>query len=258
MLAIVVAFKEEVKDYLKRGKFRVVAREDSLRFYYQSQLTPDVVVVEGGAGKQRAVDATEQLIERYNPELLVSAGFAGGVQAGVNTGDLFICDRLMSIEGPAPFWQADSVQERSPGDANMVDDLITTDNENTHQEFAFGGCMSVPELVSGSSMKEWIGATFPVSIIDMESYWVSETASAHGIPHVVVRSVLDPLGQTLPAFVGKAVDDKGNRSWGRVVNYLAMNPTDTPKLIHLANQVKIARASLGGLLTRLSPKAALS
>jgi len=255
LLAIVAAFREEVRDYLKRGKFRAVAQDDSLRFYYQSQLKPEVVVVEGGPGRQRAVDATKQLIERYKPDFLISAGFAGGVQAGINTGDLFICDRLLSIEGPAPFWRPDSVEERSPGDVNMVNDLIE-DTDDLHQKYAICGCMSVPELVSGSSMKEWIGATFPVSIIDMESYWVSETAAANGIPHVVVRSVLDPLEQTLPAFVGKAMSDKGNRSWARVVKYIAKKPTEMPELIHLASQARVARSSLGGFLARLSQKAA--
>ena len=97
MRAIVAAFREEIRDYLKRGKFRVADRDDSLRFYYQSRLVPEVVVVEGGPGKQRAVDATEQLIERYNPDLIISAGFAGSVQEGIKTGDLFICDRLLSM-----------------------------------------------------------------------------------------------------------------------------------------------------------------
>ena len=255
MWAIVAAFREEVRDYLKRGKFRVADRDDSLRFYYQSRLVPEVVVVEGGPGRQRAVDATEQLIERYNPDFIISAGFAGSVLEGINTGDLFICDRLLSIEGPAPFWRSDSVQERSPGDVNMVVDL-KEDANDPHQKHSTCGCMSVPELVSGSSMKEWIGATFPVSIIDMESYWVSETAAANGIPHVVVRSVLDPLEQTLPAFVGKAMDDKGNRSWSRVVKYIVKKPTEVPELVRLARQTRVARASLGGFLARLSQNTA--
>jgi len=102
-------------------------------------------------------------------------------------------------------------------------------------------------------MKAWIGATFPVGIIDMESYWVSEVAVAHGIRHMIVRSVLDPLEQTLPAFVGKAVDDESKRRWTHAVRYLATNPTHMPRLVRLAMQTRVARASLGRFLGGLAP-----
>ena len=71
--------------------------------YYLSKKHPDVVLVEGGIGRQRASEATRQLAERYELELIVSAGFAGGVQEGLSTGDVCLCERVMSIAGPAPF-----------------------------------------------------------------------------------------------------------------------------------------------------------
>ena len=250
MLAIVAAFNEEVKHYLKRGGFRVAARQDSLRFY-QAPTDPEVIVVEGGAGRQKAEKATRQLIETYQPDIVVSAGFAGAVQADVRLGDIFICDRLMSVEGPAALWGLDTVRERSPIHADLVEKL--RGKEDTHQKYDFCGCLSVPQFVSSSSMKAWIGSTFPVSIIDMESYWVSETAAAYGVPHVVVRSVLDTMEQTIPAFVGETVSaEEGQRKWERAIKYLVSRPTEAPKLIRLASQVKIAGASLSEFLTRLS------
>ena len=44
MIAIFTAFKEEVRDYLKAGRFRVAEREGFLRFYL-SDLRPGIVVV---------------------------------------------------------------------------------------------------------------------------------------------------------------------------------------------------------------------
>ena len=250
MLAIVAAFHEEVKDYLKRGHFQVAARDDYLRFY-QSSSGPQVVV-EGGLGRERAEEATRQLIDRYKPGFIICAGFAGAVREGIKVGDLFICDRLMSIDGPAPLWRSEDVKEHSIDNAALVDNLVKgqTDPENAHQEYALGGCLSVPELVPSRSTKEWIGSTFSVDIIDMESYWVSEIAAAHGIPHAVVRSVLDTMEQTLPVFVGAAVH-KGKR-WGHAVKYMLANPTEAPKLITLASQARIARASLGRFLATLA------
>ena len=253
MLAIVAAFREEVSDYLNRWRFREVDQDNHLRFYYRSRLVPDVVVVQGGPGKQNAVGATEQLIDRYNPDFLISAGFAGSVQEDIQTGHLFVCDKLLSIEGPAPLWQSDSAHERLPGDTNVINDIMESTDMDSN-EYSFCACMSVPELVSGSHMKEWLGSTFPISIIDMESYWVSEAAASHGIPHVVVRTVFDPLGQTLPSFVGKAMDYNYKRRWLYILNHIAKNPTEIPYLIKLAQQAKVARLSLRRMLDCLTQK----
>jgi len=249
LLAIIAAFKEEVKDYLKRGGFRADAPEGFVRFY-RSSSSPEVVVAEGGIGRRNAEQATTLLIERYKPDFIVCVGFAAGACAGLKPGDLFLCDRLLAIEGPAPLWRADAVMERSLADVTFVDEMLNQ-NRGTDQVYANGGCLSVPELVSGRSMKAWIGSTFPVNIIDMESYWVSETASQHGIPHVVVRSVLDPVEQTLPAFVGESMSNGGGLRWRRALKYFVMNPSEAPSLLHLSAQVKVASASLGRFLVTL-------
>ena len=242
------AFREEVSPYLRGGRFRVASRDGALRFY-ESDLQPGVVVVEGGAGRERAEEATNQVIKRYAPDFIVSAGFAGAVEPGLRPGDLFVCDRLMSIEGPAAVWRADSVMERSLANDSRYS-LEAAEREGA-EGYPRCGCLSVPEFVSGGDMKEWIGSTFPVSIVDMESYWVSEVADAHHVRHVVVRSVLDPADQTLPPFVGHTVRDETGGRWGRAAKYLASHPAEAPTMIRLAMQSRTAGASLARFLTGL-------
>ena len=128
---------------------------------------------------------------------------------------------------------------------------VPENGEAMQWDFEYCGCMSVPQVVSNTQMKTWIGTTYPVSIIDMESYWVSEAAEAYGRPHTVVRSVLDPLEQTLPRFVGEMVSEGGKHKWMHAIRYVASNPTDTVHLLRLSQQVKAARASLGHFLARL-------
>ena len=249
LLGIVVAFKEEVNDYLKRLKFRVTAQESGLKLY-QSPREPDVVIVQGGVGRHRAQQATRLLAENFEPEFIIGAGFSGGVQQGLSPGDLFLCNRLLSLEGPAALWTADDAEEQ-PLDYAILEDRFIKDDSGNRPRYVLGGCLSVPEFVSGSSMKAWIGATFPVSIIDMESYWVSETARELGVPHAIVRSVLDPVQQTLPPFVGAAVDNEDRRSWTSAAKYIASKPGELPRLVHLASQVRVARSSLCEFLAEL-------
>ena len=91
MLAIVAAFKEEIKDYLKVGQFKITDRNEYLRAYLSKSL-PDVVVIVGGFGKDRSQEAVEFAIERYRANAIISPGFAGGARAGLTSGDLFVCE----------------------------------------------------------------------------------------------------------------------------------------------------------------------
>ena len=249
-LAVVTAFKEEVKDYLKTGRFRVAAREGQIQLY-RSSSQAGVVVAVGAVGRKRAEEATIHLIERFQPGLIVSAGFAAGVQPGLNAGDIVLCDRLLSIEGPAPLWDPDAARERSLTDLSVLGRL-TDGIGGTPGRPLFAGCLSVPEFVPSSSTKAWIGEIFPVSIIDMESYWVSETAASYGISHAVVRCVLDPVEQTLPRFVSGVVGGPQWRRWDRTLRYLLTRPSEIPRLIHLARAAAVARASLSEFLTKLT------
>jgi nucleoside phosphorylase len=242
VIAIVVAFGDEVKDYLRRERFRVVESRHPLRSY-RSPSRPNVVVVEGGAGRLRAEEATSQAIERYGPDAIVSAGFAGGAKPGLKSGDLFICDRLLSVEGPSDSWSPGAAMEQIVESGGFLPG---------GKRYAAGGCLTVPQLVSKSSVKAWIGETFPVSVIDMESYWVSATAAAYGVPHLVVRSVLDPMEESLPSFVEEAVSAGGGSNLWRAFRYASVRPAEIPRLARLAAQARAARASLCGFLATLT------
>ena len=56
-----------------------------------------------------------------------------------------------------------------------------------------GACLTVPQFISNSSMKAWLGRTFEVRLIDMESYWVNEAARGAGVPQLSVKVMLDPV-----------------------------------------------------------------
>ena len=212
MIAVVIAIAEEVRDYLDEGGFKR-ARGESTNRFYESPQKPDVVVVEGGVGRDRAEMATGEVIERYSPELLISAGFAGAVKPGLRVGDLFVCDRVWSVDGDPAFWKPEAASTRKLVGDESKERLSGKIGGPVH-ELLFAGCLSVGVFVGSSSLKGWIGSNFPVSVIDMESFWVSQLAVEHGIPHVVLRSVLDPME-------GDAASVRQQRRGQRVCPFLA-------------------------------------
>ena len=246
MLAIIAALHEEVRSYIKEACFKAVGQESFLRFY-ESESERETILATGGVGPRLAQEAASYVIERYSPDAVISVGFSGAVTDGLETGDVLICDRLLSVGGPAVLWRTEDASERPPIDIGAIGKLLTGAAESW-DVYETVGCLSVPNLVSNSSMKAWIGREFPVGVVDMESYWVSEKCAEYGTPHVAVRSVFDPVDQTLPPFVGKAMFESNVRRLGRAMKYVATKPSEAPRIFNLASQSKAAGASLGSFL----------
>lgn len=253
MLAITAAFEREVKDYLKAGSFTRVRKErgqaagpGAIRFYLSSAVR-DVVVVVGGFGREASGEAVRLVVEKYTPDLLVSAGFAGGAQPGLNPGEVFVCKRLLGLTGHAAYWSSNTVMEKS-----VRESALPYDQWNDI-EIRWGSCLTVPSLVPGSFMKEWLGRTFATDVIDMESYWVSEAAENLKVPHLILRAVFDPMELTLPPFVAPSLGESTVRTALRAASYLIAHPGSVKAATVLMAQAKQATASLSRFLLNLTP-----
>ena len=252
MIAIVFALKDEVRELFKWHPFEPL-QGGGLPHFYESGEQEDLILVEGGVGKDRAEEATRRVIEEYNPRALVSVGFAGGVSPDMYPGELLLCHRLYSVTGPPALWSPKDVAEPVEVGESLLQ-TVTEALDEAGLRYRHTDCLSVTHLVSHIPLKRWIGANFQVGIIDMESYWVSKIASEHGIPSLAIRSVLDPLEVSLPSFVGQTVDAGGKGAWVRAARYVAARPDKIPSLIRLSTEAREARESLVEVLVHALPK----
>ena len=248
-LAVIAAFRREIGGFLRRGGFREVGRADGLRVH-RSEAAPSVVVIEGGLARDGARTGARLAMSRFGAEMIVSAGFAAGAKAGQRSGSVLICDRLVSVEGPAFAWRGDSRTEIRPRAALLNRALAQAGAVDG--DCRPGGCVTVPQIVSNPSMKAWLGRSFDAAALDMESYWVAEAANDARLPWIAVRAILDPVEQEVSSFVGETLRDGRFARAARAARHLAARPSDAPGLIRLASQVKKCGASLAEALTRLT------
>ena len=249
MYAIVTALREEVSQYLKRGDFKESALSNGVGVF-ESSSHPDVVVLEGGVGRENAEGATRFALNTFSPEYIISAGFAGAVTPGLEAGSLFLCNPLAAMDGPPAIWSEAGAEPFQSVDEGLVRDL-TTRVQNAGEQFDSCGCMTVSTFISGTGLKSWIGSSFPVQVVDMESYWVCSVATEQNVPAVVVRSVLDGSDQDLPYFVSCEARDSRRNRWGRALKHLARHPLDGPGLLRLRTQSRTANESLSRFLEAL-------
>ena len=243
MIGIVIAIREELTEFFSNNEFISHKHNQGNRTVFTSKMLPEVVVIESGMGKENAVSATNTLIECYKPNILISAGFAGSVKKNVPTGTSFICNKLWGIPGSPAFWATGIAENTEIMNEHSILSLNTYLNE-AGAPVRIGSCMTVNGFIHNDNLKTWVGENFPVDVIDMESYWVSQEAIKYNIEHIVVRVVLDPMEQKLPPFIVEAASNKKSRNILNGLKHVASNPGDIKKILQISLQARKARKIL--------------
>ena len=243
MIGIVIAIREELLEFFSKNEFVKDKQQDENQSVYTSHLMPDVVIIESGMGKENAINATSTLIAAYQPKIIISAGFAGSVIQNTEPGTAYICSDIWSMPGPAAFWStqiAENVQILDENRALRLNSFISDSGSPVNM----GSCMTVDQFIYNHDLKTWIGKNFSVDVIDMESFWVSQTAREKNIEPLVIRVVLDPMEQKLPPFIVEAANNKRSRTMLSGLKHVAINPGDIKKIFEITMQVRKARRIL--------------
>ncbi len=249
MMAVVADLRQDIAGFLKIGHFSEASREGDLRFY-TSRSIPSVVASTGEFCQDKAAQSVGALISRFNPSIIVSAGFASAARPNLPTGEIVVCDRVMAVEGPAYTWRnADRLEiETNP---SIIDDIQRQMSVEDVQ-YQVGACVTLSQSVINSPMKEWLGSSFDVSAIDMESYWVADAVTRMRLPCLPVKVVTDTLGQKGSPLLIETRKYAPARRMLRSAGYIVGNPVRIVEVARLSAQVGHARKSLSQFLYRLA------
>jgi len=210
-LAIVAAMEREVRPLIKTWPFNEQLFSGREFRCYESG---DAVLVCGGIGADAARLATETIISLYRPNLVVSVGYAGALNATQRVGEVIMPSRVI----------------------DMHDGGIT----ETHQ--GEGILLSVSNI-AGVGQKATLAATYEASAVDMEAAAVACVARAHGLDFTAIKVISDEFDFALPA-MDKFIDSNGQfRSVGFSF-YAAVRPWLWPHVVQLARNSAKASSAL--------------
>jgi adenosylhomocysteine nucleosidase len=200
-----------------------------------------VVLARTGMGAAHAQEATAVLIQRHNPEAILSIGFAGSLVDGLRAGHLVIARRVCALDEPL----GEGSLAASNGlacDPTLVELAVAAARQRS-LAFHEGASLTVPQVIGQPEVKRRIGDSLSVEMVEMESYWVGRVAADRGIPFLVTRAILDELGDRLPD-LPNIVDESGAVARGRALRRLFSRPQEVPALIRLAASARRASQRL--------------
>jgi len=220
-VAVVAALEREVQPVAKRW----AARErdhDGRRFKFFENA--GVALVCGGIGREAAARATKAAIALYQPELVISAGFAGALMSHLAAGE-WVLPALVVDARDGSRVETDIAKTGLAKTAARHLVLVTTDE------------------VVNPERKAVLARSYAAQAVDMEAAAVAQVTRAQGLHFLVVKAISDEAGFEMPP-IGQFIGAEGDLNFWGLVAYAGPRFWLWPQLVRLARNSRVAAGAL--------------
>lgn len=211
-IGIIGAMELEVKLLRERLENREEININGYIFHEGKINGHNVVVLLSGIGKVSAAVATTLLISRYNPDLLINTGTAGGLRDS-KIHDIILAKEIRHHDVDVTAFGYEIGQQAQMPCAYFSDEKWLQLAENhcrkyTHQ-IKNGTVVSGDSFISDENRKKWIQEKFPSALaVEMEASAIAQTCHIMEVPFLMLRAISDNAGEgntvSYESFVEKA------------------------------------------------------
>ena len=185
------------------------------------------VVVAGGIGSKQAEAATRAVVEKYHPQILISAGLAGALIPSLKVGSIVTPNVIVDASTGAEYRCRTSTTE------------TLRHGENGANRTGEGACATPPcRLVSASEVagpqsKADLAERFHALAVDMEAAGVARVAHECNAGFLCVKAISDEFDFAMPP-LNSFVDGEGNFKTGSFAAWTALRPRHWSKVLDLS------------------------
>lgn len=168
-------------------------RHDNQEFSLGRVGSHEVVLQKCGIGKVNAAVGTVEMINHYQPDLVISSGCAGGADTSLNVGDVVVASQTVYHDAycgdNVAFGQIMGMPERYDAPAELVQKALTMDCAETVRS---GLTVSGEWFVDSREKMRAILERFPEAVaVDMESCAIAQTCHIYKVPFLSFRIISD-------------------------------------------------------------------
>lgn len=210
--------EEEALPELDRVLF-CFAVEQEAKFFCQ----PGMEILITGMGRENAERSLHQALKRESRHLVLSCGFAGGLN---------------------PYLTAGTVVFSADEDSGLSPVLL-----------AAGACpaafYSSDRVATTVAEKRLLWEQTGADAVEMESRIIRAICRAHGIPSATIRVISDAAHENLPLDFNALMTADQRLNYGKLILTLLGSPRKIPALLRLQRQTQIAAKNLAAVLGKV-------
>jgi len=244
-IGFVIAVHQELVGLSDLMGIPKVTQGNGFKYYSTHWKKRKVVIVESGIGCDRAGEATESLIQVFQPKRIISAGFAGALNTELKKNQIVIPNRLVyQISGE----ELDLWGRRLAGPEGSVDSQqkASETNDSVIDRFVTGTLLTADHVVSDPKEKQNFRKRFSASLVDMETWAVAHICLKYGIPFLPVRVIFDTAEEPISREVKNITENTQNvaRMMGALFGAISKRPSSVLELYKLKENSLVASDTL--------------
>jgi adenosylhomocysteine nucleosidase len=218
--AIIAALEHELRPLIKHWPQTKTQHQGREHIFHESSYA---VAVCGGIGAESARRATEAIIAKYSPDLLISAGLAGALVPDLKVGATIFPATVIDSQDASRHETA--IQHSPVGNTSVGRTILIT----------------YPEVAT-AAQKQQLAKSYGAHAVDMEASAVARAAQAHNLPFLAVKAISDDVNFEIPEM--SRFIRNGPFDTPRFVVHVALRPWLWLRVIRLARNTKIASENL--------------
>ncbi|MGI5831062.1 MAG: hypothetical protein ACOX6D_00800 [Thermoguttaceae bacterium] len=176
----------------------VSTKGNGLKFTQGTYRGIRLAIAETGDGEQAARDGTLALLQVFNPRRVIAAGFAAALVPGIEWGEVYFPDELVSSDGDR---------------CDLTGALLPAPEENNRSEehpeesdfpFKTAPMVSVSKLPTEPNERRTLGEKYAACLADTTAFQVAMICRRASVPFLAVKAVVDRCADEPPADLRRA------------------------------------------------------
>ena len=203
MIAVTFALPQESRDFRHVLRHAAAVGAAAHPLLLGNIGIEEVLVGHTGVGPAAAAESLAALLAGHRPRMLISTGFAGGLDPRLATGDLLIATNFST---PALVAKSRALLAGDP-------------------HAFFGALTSQPQVAASVAEKSALAAATGALGVDMETASIAAACARAGVPLLAVRAISDSAREPLPVPFAEWFDLAAQRPRPlALVRWLARHP----------------------------------
>jgi nucleoside phosphorylase len=224
-IAVTFALPAESSEFLRRLGNKTRADRNSVSIVSGTIEDRAIEVLHTGVGEKICRERIGKFLEGAEFHVLISTGFAGGLNDQLQVNDLLLAKNFTTID-------LKQVQSSLSGLPVRTADMLT-----------------LPALIDSREKRERIARESGAAAVDMETEFIARACAEHGIPLLSVRVITDTPSLAFPAPPEKLFDVQQQRTHiGVLARYFLAHPKRIAGLVQFARRIAYARRNLANAI----------
>jgi adenosylhomocysteine nucleosidase len=239
--ALLAALSQEVRPFLRRVQAQPLPALDFPAWEVASRGGKAVALI-AGIGEGAAARAAAFILRDYQPQVLISLGFGGGLTPELPAGALVLGETFWRYEPETGALQELAQPSLPVALGDLVDSLQTSG-----LPIFRGSVVTTPAIIH----KRTEGGpllSLPHPVLDLETASLAALARSENLPLISLRAVTDTCGEEIPEFIREAVRQGAPPTAKMALAWLAGDPRRLAALMRLWRRSRLAAEHLAQAL----------